>query len=408
MGYAAGYFDGHVGKWLRAGWLPPGGRLIEFGAQEFYGDQVSAKRATAAFLRSRGVDKATIERLCACSTPLSVAEVFAALGIDYTAIDVDNAYGSRYFDLNTFAPPIEWRAAFDLVNNEGTIEHLVNPINGFQVTHELLKVYGVAIHSMPLFGHCEHGFVYPTLKFYACLIGVNQYELLQAKIEVAPETYAATDKRFRFVGDDGREMPELKLASAWLRLVYRKTRATEFRAPFDHLVVDDPDALGAKLSANYAAYSRHRPGADGKRDPVGDEFERAMELQRREHENEHRMQLQEHNHADALARDLQQREHEHTDQRPHGTPPAPQPAATPHLALMTIAIMVVLNAAALFLRAAAPFAVGLAFAFAPSALAWTSLPTNRSTAGRMTRYACRLLLLGSAAAFGIGCLTSPA
>src|ERR1700732_352452 len=166
MGYVADYFEATVESWLQAGWLPPGGKLIEFGAQEFHGDQAEARRRTEGFLRRHGLSDAQVRRICSSSKPLRVAEVYHAIGIDYAAIDVEETDRSRLLDLNCFAPPLEWREAFDLVNNEGAIEHLTNPINGFQVAHELLKPGGVAVHSIPLTGHRNHGLMHPTVKFY--------------------------------------------------------------------------------------------------------------------------------------------------------------------------------------------------------------------------------------------------
>ena len=131
MGYSPLYFPCHVQGWLEAGWLKPGQALMDFGAQEF-----DSGPCDGAFLRTHGLpDNATIR------------EVYEKLGIKYHSIDVDGAHGSTFFDLNSQAPPADWLGAFDFVNNEGTIEHLVNPINGFQVAHEMTKVGGVIRHS---------------------------------------------------------------------------------------------------------------------------------------------------------------------------------------------------------------------------------------------------------------------
>lgn len=157
MGYNADYFSTRVASWLNQGWLFPGARLIDFGAQEFYCDPQAAREHTRAFLLARGKTPGEADAVVGRDGTILVAEVYRALGVDYVAIDVDEAHGSTFFDLNTFAPPSEWIGAFDMVNNEGTIEHLINPINGFQVTHELLKPGGVAHHSVPLTGCREHG-----------------------------------------------------------------------------------------------------------------------------------------------------------------------------------------------------------------------------------------------------------
>jgi hypothetical protein len=35
------------------------------------------------------------------------------------------------------------------VNNEGTVEHFANPMNDFQVAHEIAKPGGVIRHNFP-------------------------------------------------------------------------------------------------------------------------------------------------------------------------------------------------------------------------------------------------------------------
>jgi SAM-dependent methyltransferase len=279
MGYTVDYFSFPVESWLDQGWLKRGARLIDFGAQEFYCEPAAARASVRAFLERRGLDDEAIARAAGGEGKVLVADVYRAIGIDYLAIDVDESYGSTFFDLNSFAPPIEWRGAFDFVNNEGTIEHLINPINGFQVAHELLKCGGIARHSMPLTGHRDHGLVYPTVKFYRELLSANGYRLLQAKIGVKQSPLDLNDPRFELVADDGGPLaPSNRIVTdAWLHLVYRKVRPAEFRAPFDHLAVGDPAALGERLSATFSAYGRTRLTASVPRDPAGDALERAQE-----------------------------------------------------------------------------------------------------------------------------------
>jgi hypothetical protein len=283
VGYVADYFDVEVAAWMEAGWLGPGMRLMDLGGQEFYCEQEEARRHTARFLRQRGVSEVRIAAAIGGNDKLSIPSIYRALDIDHSSIDVDDKHGAVFFDLNAFAPPMEWRAAFDFVNNEGTIEHLINPINGFQVAHELLKVEGVARHSIPLTGHRDHGLVYPTVKFYTSLLGQNSYELLRATISVRQSALDFIDPRFRVVREDGTPVTDdIQMTDAWLHLIYRKTHPAEFRVPYDHLLVDDPSALGERLSGTYSAFSRQRLTASQKRDPAGDRFEQEVELQRRQ------------------------------------------------------------------------------------------------------------------------------
>lgn len=162
MGYSPHYFTSYVQDWLAQGWLPEGGKLMDFGSQAFDGDPVDTCREMTAFLHARGHSQADVAALIPSNGVPVVADIYRAIGIDYHSIDVDGARGAEYFDLNCFAPKVDQFGIFDFVNNEGTLEHLANPINGFQVTHELLKIGGVARHSMPLTGWQNHGYFCST------------------------------------------------------------------------------------------------------------------------------------------------------------------------------------------------------------------------------------------------------
>jgi SAM-dependent methyltransferase len=250
VGYSAEYFSSHVARWLDRGWLFAGARLIEFGAQEFYCDAEAAREKTRAFLLARGKGPAEIVEAVGRRGKFPVANVYRALGIDYCAIDVDAAHGSIFFDLNTYAAPADWLGAFDMVNNEGTIEHLINPVNGFQVAHELLKPGGVARHSAPLTGCADHGMFHPTSGFYLGMLNENRYELLEARAEVQSVRPWAGDL-FELPG--GTEIADL-----WGAIVYRKQIDGPFRPPADHLQTVAAASIAARLAADWAAFSAHR------------------------------------------------------------------------------------------------------------------------------------------------------
>jgi hypothetical protein len=243
MGYRENYFSHRVQRWQQAGWLPKGGRLIDFGAQAFTGDPAAIKNDLAEL----GIK---LERP-------TVADAYRALGIDYVAIDVDETYGSTFFDLNTFAPPSEWLGAFDMVNNEGTIEHLINPINGFEVTHELLKAGGVARHSAPLTGWREHGLFHPTSGFYAAMLNENRYELLEARADFEPPR-PWDDQLFQLA--EPRDVPSL-----WGVIIYRKQIDEAFRPPADHLLTARAAAIASRLAADWAIFSARRFHGDAPR-----------------------------------------------------------------------------------------------------------------------------------------------
>jgi hypothetical protein len=258
MGYSAFCFSHEVQRWLDAGRLKPGSLLLEFGAQEFYVDDDETRCEIGAFLRKQKISQDAIDTVL--SNGPNVSAIFAAFGVKYTAIDVDGAHGSKFFDLNTSEPPQYWRNTFDFINNEGTIEHLVNPINGFHVAHELAKVGGVIRHNFPLIGWREHGFLYPTTKFYAHLIGDNGYELLKAKASLS-KSEPFDDPLFKEIWDEALDRytgVKPTVTNLWGELVYRKTADRSFVIPVDH--VDGPNSAKARdrLIENYRTFARSR------------------------------------------------------------------------------------------------------------------------------------------------------
>jgi hypothetical protein len=431
MGYAADYFDARVRSWIATGWLPRPGKVAEFGAQEFHGDQAEAKRITGQFLSGLGVPDARIEEVCSAPGPLSIGKVYRAFEIDYVALDLERARDVHAFDLNCFAPPLEWRMAFDLVNNEGTIEHLINPINGFHVAHELLKIGGVAVHSIPLTGYADHGLMQPTVKFYERLIGVNGYDLLLAEISIGHSQPDLAARRFALRDQRGRPIGRnVDMVDAWLHLAYRKNLPSEFRAPFSHWNGDDTGEIGERTAANAKAFSRRRLTGDGQQDPVGDDFERQLELQRREqehqttledrsHENRRKLQVYEHQHDDKLTVDLQQREHEHSDisqatrlrrdrEARDGTS-----RIGDYVPLFAVGLASLLNAAALLLGlshewggASWLFAAGLVSGFLPTATARRAWTGDPGRSAKLARSVSRALWLLSIVLFAVGCVAA--
>jgi SAM-dependent methyltransferase len=247
MGYRENYFSQRVRNWQDFGWLPTGGRLIDFGAQAFAGDPVEIR--TDLSILGIELDRPTVR------------EAYRALGIDYVAIDVEPVEGALYFDLNSQAPPPEWLGAFDMVNNEGTIEHLANPMNGLQVAHDLVKVGGVVHHSMPMFGHRKHGLFNATPKLWSELMLANNYQPLQAVID-----FQEDDASFGYTGfivrdSAGTPCTSARASNAWITLAYRKTREAPFVIPTDHLLFPLGSVVAANLQRNFDQWSAARPVA---------------------------------------------------------------------------------------------------------------------------------------------------
>jgi len=181
-------------------------------------------------------------------------------------IDVDGAHGSTFFDLNTFATPPDWRGAFDFVNNEGTIEHLANPINGFHVAHDMAKVGGVIRHNFPMVGWTHHGLANLTPKFFAHLVGA--YEVLKAVATLSEPTpfddalfttFYAADRSDGLTTRTGIPLPAIiappLVSNIWGQLVYRKTSDRPFTMPVDHVEGADAEAIRQRLVENYRRQS---------------------------------------------------------------------------------------------------------------------------------------------------------
>ena len=257
MGYSPLAFPHRVQAWLDAGWLKPGHVLIDFGAQEFYSSVAEVHREIGAFLSEHGLSGDRVRGILGNGLP-QVRTIYEALRIKYYSIDIDGAHGSAFFDLNSEAPPAHWYDTFDFVNNEGTIEHLANPLNGFQVAQELAKVGGVIRHSFPLIGWREHGFFYATTKFYAHLVGDNGYELLKAQALLI-ESEPFDDVFFRQVINlKGEPVAPPAVTNIWGELVYRKVRDQPFVIPVDHLVGPNATTARQRLIKNYRRFARGR------------------------------------------------------------------------------------------------------------------------------------------------------
>jgi hypothetical protein len=109
-------------------------------------------------------------------------EMWHRCGLEYLSYDVTEAPYSKVFDLNFHTVPHEDRHSASIVTNIGTTEHIANQLNAFRTAHDLLKVGGVAIHSVPFTGMLNHGLVNYHPKFFVSLIINNRYRLRAAQL----------------------------------------------------------------------------------------------------------------------------------------------------------------------------------------------------------------------------------
>ncbi len=280
MGYAPSYFRVHVSNWIRQGWLPKSGALAEFGAQELDGEVSASRKDVSTFLTSLGEPSEQAEDFAASLVfPCPSKQIYDRAGIECASLDVNGFPGTTRFDLSTERVPAELLGHFDMVNNEGTIEHLCNPVNAFHVAHDLVKAGGVMRHSIPLSGWHMHGILYPSLEFYCILAATNSYNVLYALVEL--NRYEAD-----FLGDFNRQMHRpsqgqaeganewtkaivprshvesfpglIPVADLWLHITFRKPSDRPFVLPVVHLEKDYDGAVYRQLVENYRALAAKR------------------------------------------------------------------------------------------------------------------------------------------------------
>ena len=105
-------------------------------------------------------------------------ELFEGCGFSYKSLDIAKGYRTALFDLNRESVPPVWHAAFDLVLNFGTTEHVLNQENAFRVIHDLTKINGFIVHELPVGGFADHGYVVYTLRFFMDIAQSNRYKIV--------------------------------------------------------------------------------------------------------------------------------------------------------------------------------------------------------------------------------------
>jgi len=109
---------------------------------------------------------------------------FECLGYDEALSSDKSAYEASevIHDLNEPTPPPEWIGQFDVVYNNGTIEHVFNVPNALNSCHELLKPNGVVIHAGPANNTVDHGFYQLSPTLFFDYYRANEYEILNCAL----------------------------------------------------------------------------------------------------------------------------------------------------------------------------------------------------------------------------------
>jgi hypothetical protein len=246
MAYGLGLLS-QIEQWVDAGLVPGfglGNRVAELGSQ-----MVNPGTPIDAILRFIRTFKPAFDG-SEISDGLPVnsfgiayaAEIWRRCGVDYVSYDITEAPHSRLFDLNFHTVPEQERQSADLVTNIGTTEHVANQLNAFRTIHDLLKVGGVAIHSVPFAGMLNHALFNYQPKFFFSLIVNNRYRLRYVELTGPSRHESLGVANTIFDGDYLPATAKLPGSQAWsktplysgtINLVIERRFPDEFVPPVD-------------------------------------------------------------------------------------------------------------------------------------------------------------------------------
>jgi hypothetical protein len=173
----------------RRGMLSPGTRILDIGSSNLYcadADEVAEFLVKYAPGMPAGEIRALATRLADGSgyDPVKgglnrsfAGELFDAAGMDYLSFDIAQGYKTVVLDFNNRPLPANYRAAFDLVLNFGTTEHVFHQFNSFKIIHEATTPGGWVWHQLPAVGFTDHCYFTYTGRFFFELASYNGYEL---------------------------------------------------------------------------------------------------------------------------------------------------------------------------------------------------------------------------------------
>ncbi len=110
-------------------------------------------------------------------------EIFTLKGVEHTSFDLNALDDAIALDLCKPLPS-KWNGYFDMVTNYGTTEHVGNQYQVFKNIHEMTRVGGAMIHSVPHHGywksHCPFHY---DMSFFKELALDNGYEISYTEIQ---------------------------------------------------------------------------------------------------------------------------------------------------------------------------------------------------------------------------------
>lgn len=157
---------------------------------------------------------------------LSASILWEALGFcEYKCIDVDGAHDALNFDLNHIIfSQYDYTNTFDVVTNFGTSEHVFNQLTVFENIHNLCKVGGVMIHSLPSQKYISHGLYNYQPDFFHHLAIANKYTVVNVLL--------GTKKNLTYFSEKEYEDKSMAKEDLNIIVVLRKNEETNFKLPY--------------------------------------------------------------------------------------------------------------------------------------------------------------------------------
>jgi hypothetical protein len=158
--------------------IPAGAAFLDLGPQDIWSKPEPLKRVAARHLES--ADSKRIMKAIFNGKkvrPNSQADFYSIFGAgSYRSIDLGDPRADFALDLNLPVPADI--GTYDVVTNFGTTEHVFNISQTFANIHNLLKVGGLQLHTLPSYGCIDHGFynIHPCV--YLDIARANAYEIV--------------------------------------------------------------------------------------------------------------------------------------------------------------------------------------------------------------------------------------
>lgn len=108
--------------------------------------------------------------------------IYSSWGVQHTSIDLNGLNGALVLDLDRPVPP-NMVNRFDLVTNYGTVEHVNNQFQAFKNVHDMVRIGGAMIHTLPPPNSWpNHGRYHYSEEFVTQLARACNYQIVRMEI----------------------------------------------------------------------------------------------------------------------------------------------------------------------------------------------------------------------------------